>query len=127
MPAHPEERRIAGLLRELIVQSGSTLEGLEIRLGWDPGRLTALLEGRLGLSFEDVLEVLPLLGTTPSDFFAWLYGFDPKDSGEEFGPAVANASPEARLMERRFEASQRVVRNAIARRLTWKRERNGDG
>jgi hypothetical protein len=79
----------------------------------------------LGLSFEDVLEILPVLGTTPSDFFAWLYGFDPKEPGE-FGPSVTSASPEERVMERRFEASQRVVRSAIARRLTWKRERDGD-
>lgn len=125
MPAHPEERRIAGLLRELIVQSGATLESLETRLGWEPGRLPALLEGRLGLSFEDVLEVLPMLGTTPSDFFAWLYGFEPKDLGSEIGPAGASASPEERMMDRRFETSQRVVRNAIARRSSWKRERNG--
>jgi len=124
MPAHPEERRIAGLLRELIVQSRTTLEDLETRLEWDPGRLTALLDGRQRLSFQDILEVLPVLGTTPSDFFAWLYGFDPKEASEDLGPAVASSSPEARLMDRRFEASQRVVRNAIARRLSWKRERD---
>jgi hypothetical protein len=124
MPAHPEERRIAGLLRELIVQSRTTLEDLETRLEWDPGRLTALLDGRQRLSFQDILEVLPVLGTTPSDFFAWLYGFDPKEASEDLEPAVASSSPEARLMDRRFEASQRVVRNAIARRLSWKRERD---
>jgi hypothetical protein len=127
MPAHPEERRIVGLLRELVVQSGTTLEALEIQLGWEPGRLTALLEGSQGLTFEDVLEVLPRLGTTPGDFFAWLYGFDPKESEAGFGPAAPGDSPEARLMDRRFEASQRVVRNAIAGRLAWKRERNGEG
>lgn len=125
MPAHPEERRIAGLLRELIVQSGTSLEDLERSLGWEPGRLPALLEGGSGLSFEDVLKVLPVLGTTPSDFFAWLYGFEPKESDEEGERPAASTSPEERLVERRFEASQRVVRNAIARRLSWKRERNG--
>ena len=126
MPIHPEERRIAGLLRELIVQSGVSLEKVEQRLGWVPGRLLDLLEGRLRLSFEDVLEILPLLNTTPTDFFAWLYGFDPKDENGMAGtlPAAA-ASPAQRVMERRFETSLRVVRDAVARRSAWKRDRAG--
>ena len=124
MAVHPEERRIAGLLRELIVQSGMPLESLEKRLDWEPGRLPALLEGRLRLSFEDVLEVLPVLGTTPTDFFAWLYGFDPREAaGEEDAPIVAGGLPSHRAMERRFEQSLRVVRSAIARRRAWKDER----
>ena len=82
---HPEERRIAGLLRELVVQSGAPLEALEKRLGWEPGRLASLLEGSLRLGFEDLLEILPLLETTPTEFFAWLYGFGAKD------PAAAGA------------------------------------
>ncbi|HEX9943856.1 MAG TPA: hypothetical protein VGG03_17730 [Thermoanaerobaculia bacterium] len=129
MSLHPEERRIAGLLRELIVQSGTPLEELERRLGWEPGRLTSLLDGSLRLSFEDVLEILPLLGTTPTDFFAWLYGFDPREPGMTFGqePATVTAggSPADRTMGRRFEHSLRVVKNAIARRSAWKRERTG--
>jgi hypothetical protein len=129
MAVHPEERRIAGLLRELIVQSGMPLETLERRLGWEQGRLSALLDGHLRLNFEDVLEVLPLLSTTPTDFFAWLYGFDPRESGAPFGeepvPATVSGSPAERAMDRRFEQSLSVVRNAIARRAAWKRERPG--
>jgi hypothetical protein len=129
MALHPEERRIAGLLRELIVQSGAPLEGVEKRLGWEPGRLLSLLEGRLRLSFEDILEILPLLGTTPTDFFAWLYGFEGKESagaGTEAMPAVAAVgSPAEKTLDRRFDRSLRVVRDAITRRAVWKRERLG--
>ena len=125
MPVHPEERRIAGLLRELIVQSGITLEYLEKRLDWQPGRLPSLLEGHLRLSFEDVLEVLPVLGTTPTDFFAWLYGFDPRDPvAERDEPALAASPPAQGPMDRRFDQSLRVVKNAISRRRAWKEERS---
>jgi hypothetical protein len=126
MAVHPEERRIAGLLRELVVQSGMPLESLENRLDWEAGRLPALLEGRLRLSFDDVLVVLPLLGTTPTDFFAWLYGFDPRDPAAE-GEVLSSAGspPSQRGIDRRFEQSLRVVKNAIARRRAWKEERTG--
>jgi transcriptional regulator with XRE-family HTH domain len=126
MPVHPEERRIAGLLRELIVQSGITLESLENRLDWKPGRLPALLEGHLRLSFEDVLEVLPVLGTTPTDFFAWLYGFDPREAvAERNAPALLSGSPPAQeILDRRFDQSLRVVKNALNRRRLWKEERS---
>jgi hypothetical protein len=123
---HPEERRIAGLLRELIVQSGAPLEALEKRLGWEPGRLASLLEGNLRLGFEDVLEILPLLETTPTEFFAWLYGFgakDPAAAGSEGEPTAAADSALQKSMDRRFDQSLRVVKSAIARRRSWKAER----
>ena len=128
MPVHPEERRIAGLLRELIVQSGTTLDMIEKHLEWTPGRLSDLLDGRLRLTFEDVLEILPLLNATPADFFAWLYGFDPRESGLAVteGEAISglrNPSSSQRVMDRRFEKSLRVVKDALARRAAWKRER----
>lgn len=126
MAIHPEERRIAGLLRELIVQSGTSLDWVEQRLGWAQGRLLDLLDGRLRLSFEDVLEILPLLNTTPTDFFAWLYGFDPKDPSGTAASAPAAAVPAQRAMERRFETSLRVVREALARRAAWKREQRAE-
>lgn len=125
---HPEERRIAGLLRELIVQSGAPLDTLEKRLGWGPGRLSGLLEGSQRLGFEDVLEILPLLETTPTEFFAWLYGFGAKGSavavleeGELAMAAVGSALQKS--LDRRFDQSLRVVKSAIARRRTWKEER----
>lgn len=128
MPVHPEERRIAGLLRELIVQSGTTLNMIEKHLGWTPGRLSDLLDGRLRLTFEDVLEILPLLNATPADFFAWLYGFDPRESGLAVAEGEAlsglrTPSSSKRVMDRRFEQSLRVVKDALARRAAWKRER----
>jgi hypothetical protein len=128
MPVHPEERRIAGLLRELIVQSGTTLNMIEKHLGWTSGRLSDLLDGRLRLTFEDVLEILPLLNATPADFFAWLYGFDPRESGlalaeGESMTGLRNSSSSQRVMDRRFEQSLRVVKDALARRAAWKRDR----
>src|SRR5437764_13657809 len=126
MKMHPEERRIAGLLRELIVQSGAPVETLEDRLGWEPGHLASLLEGRLRLNFEDTLEILPLLGTTPTDFFAWLYGFEGKEpvrEVEEELVVAAGGSRAERALDHRFEVSLRVVKAAIARRQVWKEER----
>jgi len=125
MSKHPEERRIAGLLRELIVQSGAPLETLEKRLGWEPERLSSLLDGRLRLGVEDVLEILPLLETTPTEFFAWLYGFDSKDPAGSEGElaAVAGGSTLQKSLDRRFDQSLRVVKSAVARRRTWKEDR----
>jgi hypothetical protein len=127
MSSHPEERRIAGLLRELIVQSGLPLETLEQRLGWAPGHLRDILEGRLGLRFEDVLEILPLMGTTPTDFFAWLYGFDAKDPAaipEGVGlKAAVGSYPSQAASDRRFDQSLKVVRAALTRRRAWKEEK----
>ncbi len=127
MSMHPEERRIAGLLRELIVQSGAPPEALEKRLGWEPGRLASLLEGNQRLGVEDVLEILPLLETTPTEFFAWLYGFGAKEpaGGEEEGElaVVAGGSVLQKSLDRRFDQSLRVVRSAIARRRGWKEDR----
>jgi transcriptional regulator with XRE-family HTH domain len=123
---HPEERRIAGLLRELIVQSGAPLETLESRLGWEPGHLSSLLEGKRRLNFEDTLEILPLLGTTPTDFFAWLYGFESKESAREAEEdlwVAAGGFPPQRAVDHRFDRSLRVVKAAIARRQVWKEER----
>ncbi len=124
---HPEERRIAGLLRELVAQSGAPVDALERRLGWEPGRLASLLEGSLRLGFEDVLEILPLLETTPTEFFAWLYGFgakDPAAAGAEGElTAVAADSALQRSLDRRFDQSLRVVKSAISRRRSWKAER----
>ncbi len=127
---HPEERRIAGLLRELILESGSTLEGVEHRLHWEPGRLGAVLNGAQRLAVEDIFEILPELGATPADFFAWLYGFEAQDGqGDVAGrnrltddvPPIA-----ARTLDQRFEKSLRVVRSAMERRKVWKEERGED-
>jgi len=116
-------------LRELVVQSGVALETLEKSLGWKPGRLLDLIEGRLRLSIEDILEVLPLLSTTPTDFFAWLYGFDARNpldgaSAEAAAGVSGNGVPGQQTMDRRFEQSLRVVRDALARRRAWKEERS---
>lgn len=118
MAPYPEEDRIADLLRELIARSGMSPAALEQRLGWAPGRLTVFLDGRQRLSFDAVLEILPLLNTTPTDFFARLYGSL---------PPAANTPSKQRAMERLFERSLRAVRSAIARRAAWKRARTETG
>jgi transcriptional regulator with XRE-family HTH domain len=125
----PEESRIAALLRELIAQSGTTLEVVESRLGWERGRLAALLDGQLIFGFDEILEILPLLGATPIEFFAGLYGLEAKEALGALGghppPLEPSGLQRQRAMDRLFERSLKAVRKAIARRAAWKRERNG--
>ena len=105
---------MAALLGDLLLRSGTSAAAVESRLGWEAGRLNALLTGQKGLSFEALLEILPVLDSTPGDFFAQLCS----------RPRESSAAPGAdRLLDRRFEESRRVVTAAIARRHAWKRER----
>jgi hypothetical protein len=124
-PMHSEERRIAGLLRELILESGATLEKVEDHLHWEPGRLSAVLDGDERLAFDDLFELLPELGATPADFFAWLYGFETREGqGVGHGAKQDDLPPVAsRSLDQRFDKSLRVVRNAMERRRAWKAER----
>lgn len=115
MVMYSDERRIAALLRELIQRSGTALESVEERLGWERGRLGALLDGPQGVSFEILLEVLPALDETPGDFFARLCGFHPETQQDTGG--FHSSRP-----DHRFEESRRVVKAAIARRSIWKHE-----
>ncbi|HWM89138.1 MAG TPA: hypothetical protein VN493_00075 [Thermoanaerobaculia bacterium] len=105
---------MAALLSDLMLRSGTSAAAVESRLGWEPGRLNALLGGQKGLSFEALLEILPVLDSTPGDFFAQLCST----------PREASAGSGAdRMLDRRFEESRRVVKAAIARRQAWKQER----
>ena len=115
---YSDERRIAALVSELMLQSGTSADAVETRLGWEPGRLSALLAEQKGLSFEALLEILPVLDSTPGDFFAQLYAFQPRN-GNGNGYDEAAAAP-AKGADRQFEESRRVVKAAIARRLAWK-------
>jgi transcriptional regulator with XRE-family HTH domain len=110
MPLHHEERRVAALLQEWIRQRGVSLDTVEVRAGWEKGKLMSLLEGKAGFSFTELLDVLQALDTTPSEFFAQLYGFAGVAAGGD-------------ALDRHFDESRRVVRNAVARRLAWKRDR----
>jgi hypothetical protein len=111
---YSDERRIAALLRDLMLQSGTSAHAIELRLGWEPGRLSGLLAE--GVSFEVLLEVLPALDATPGDFFARLYGYNDGSNGR-------NGNGRAKAPDRRFEESRRVVKAAITRRSSWKQER----
>ena len=120
---YSDERRIAALLRDLMLQSGTLASTIEIRLGWEPGRLSGLLAE--GVSFEVLLEVLPALDATPGDFFARLYGYSPDSAGGN-GHGVGNGgngNGRAKAPDRCFEESRRVVKAAITRRSSWKQER----
>jgi hypothetical protein len=110
--SHADEQRIRRLLEFLIHQTGKTVAQVEAQLGWASGRLSQPLQGTGSLTLEDVLAVLPVAGLTPGEFFLSLYGPGDVDSA---------ASEEA--MARRFQRSLRVVREAIAKREKWKRER----
>ena len=117
MPIHSDERRMASLLSDLLLRSGTSAAAVDSRLGWEPGRLNALLAGQKGLTFEALLEILPVLDATPGDFFAQLCS-----TARETAAGVA-AAPADRMLDRRFEESRRVVKAAIARRQAWKQER----
>ena len=105
---------MAALLSDLLLRSGTSASAVESRLGWEAGRLNALLAGQKGLTFEALLEILPVLDATPGDFFAQLCSTSREASA---------GAPADRLLDRRFEESRRVVKAAIARRQAWKRER----
>lgn len=116
---HPEERRIAGLLQEMISRSGVAVAQLEESLGWETGRLAEVLDGQRGLAFGELVQVLPLVRLSPADFFARAYGL------HEGGIGIPeNGSAEGEhVLERRFEESRRVIEEAIVRRAAWLRER----
>lgn len=126
---YSDERRIAALLSDLMLQSGTPTSAIEVRLGWERGRLSELLA--LGVSFEVLLEVLPALDATPGDFFARLYGYTPAGSagdapggnGHGNGSGNGNGNGRTKAPDRRFEESRRVVKAAITRRSAWKQER----
>lgn len=123
MVLHPEEWRVARVLQALIAQSGVPPEVLERRLGREPGWLAACLEGRRRFGFADVFELLPLLGTPPTDFLVSLYVSEASQTSA--GPAVRDSKAQ-RASDRRFDRSLRAVRNAVARRSAWNRGRTGD-
>ncbi len=106
MPMYSDEARIAALVSELMLQSGTSADAVESRLGWEPGRLNALLAEQKGLSFEALLEILPVLDSTPGDFFAQLYAFHPR---------MVMATATARAMRRRPRLRSRE-RTASSRR-----------
>jgi transcriptional regulator with XRE-family HTH domain len=108
---------MAALLSDLLLRSGTSADAVESRLGWERGRLNALLAGQKGLTFEALLEILPVLDSTPGDFFAQLCSFTPRDSRDPGIPV------NGRGLDRRFEESRQVVKAAIARRQVWKQER----
>lgn len=117
MAQYSEERRIAALLRELIQKSGTALESIENRLGWEPERLESILEDAEGVNFELLLEVLPALDETPGDFFARLCGYDP-EPGSTSRPSLKS--------DHRFEESRKVVKAAIAKRFALKHQQMTD-
>ncbi|HSN86319.1 MAG TPA: hypothetical protein VL025_06145 [Thermoanaerobaculia bacterium] len=112
-----------------MLQKRTLPSAVETRLGWELGRLEDLLEGRARLGFDELLEVLPVLDVTPGEFFAGLYGFEPGDSGTAVGEMIAETTRDSangfrqRVLDRRFEESRKVVREAVARRLAWKQQR----
>lgn len=114
---------MAALLSDLMLRSGTSAAAVESRLGWESGRLNALLGGQKGLSFEALLEILPVLDSTPGDFFAQLCSFTPRDARDERDEEAVAVPGSQRVLDRRFEESRRVVKAAIARRLAWKQER----
>lgn len=113
---------MAALLSDLLLRSGTSADAVESRLGWERGRLNALLAGQKGLTFEALLEILPVLDSTPGDFFAQLCSFTPREAGAPTN-GNGNGNGNGRGLDRRFEESRQVVKAAIARRQAWKQQR----
>jgi hypothetical protein len=113
---------MAALLSDLLLRSGTSADAVESRLGWESGRLNALLAGQKGLTFEALLEILPVLDSTPGDFFAQLCSFTPRNGNGATG-GNGNGNGNGKTLDRRFEESRQVVKAAIARRQAWKQER----
>jgi len=114
--SHPEERRIAGLLRELIARSGMPFAQIEESLGWEPGRLEEALSEPGRMMIGEILVLLPVLRTSIGEFFA---RFD----GLEVRPPASAQVEESEGRDTRFDESRRVIEGAIARRFAWKSER----
>lgn len=113
MTLHPEEMRLTNSLRELIFETGATVEEIEGDLGWDVERLSILLAGGKKWKLGELFEVLGTLELAPAVFFGRVYGLDPRDA-----EALALSD-----LDRPFEESQRVVQEAVSRRFAWKQER----
>ena len=88
---------MAALLSDLLLRSGTSADAVESRLGWEPGRLNALLAGQKGLTFEALLEILPVLDSTPGDFFARLAARFSLESGLGHRPAAGVEARAGRL------------------------------
>lgn len=119
MTTHSEERRIAGLLRELVARSGRQAGQLEESLNWERGSLARLLEepnrGRLG----EVLALIAELQISPAEFFDQLRQ-RPSVDQQSYGGATEG------IEAARFTESRRVIEEAIARRKAWKIEKSAD-
>jgi hypothetical protein len=112
-----DERRIAGLLRELVSHSGRQIHQLEEDLGWEPGRLNRLLDAPGRGQLSEVLRLITQLQMTPDEFFEQLRN----------RPGAVQESSESSTEEEenaRFQESRRVIEEAIVRRNAWKAERS---
>ena len=111
---YPEEKQILNQLREVIARSGMAVGDLESDLDWEHGRLGNVLSGQKSISLRDLFAILALLEIGVADFFGRIYGLDPREA------AMLALRPS---VETRFEESQRVIEEALARRSAWKKER----
>ena len=112
-----DERRIAGLLRELVSRSGKQMHQLEEALSWEPGRLTRLLDAPSRGQLGEVLRLITQLEMTPDEFFEQL-----RDQPGVVQESIESSTEEAE--NARFQESRRVVEEAIVRRNAWKAERS---
>ena len=111
---YPDEQQFLSLLRELMAQNGMTAGDLESDLGWEPGRLSGALAGKKSLPLRDLFAILSQLEVGASEFFSRAYSLEPSK------PALLSME---QVTRERFEESQRVIKEALSRRSTWKRER----
>jgi len=67
-----EARRVAMALRDVVWGAGLSLREVNRRLNRSPSFLNQVLSGRIRLNIETIVEVLDVVGMSPSDFWAEL-------------------------------------------------------
>lgn len=68
-----EQNRALGHLRDLLEDSDLSQREVEERLGWSPGYLSRLLNGRVGLRLRHLEVLLEALGVAPGEYFGALF------------------------------------------------------
>ena len=76
MSADDEVHRIANLLTAQLRSRKVTKRSIEQRRGWSHGYLTRLTSGVIELKLRHVLDILEVIGVSPTEFFREAYGLE---------------------------------------------------
>lgn len=105
--------KISAALRERVRAGGLTLRAVEDRLGMGRNYLRQLLSGAVDLKLKHLLAVLQVLGESPADFLARVYG----------APSAQRPQPAADDPQSR--AAIRAAQRSTLRVIVWKLREKG--